>query len=248
MSLAYFKEIILPLRLQKTVYSISFFLLPLAMIAQPTKPAARDSMLATMLVEMTNSKKEPQKGEQVIFYAKKTKKSFIVTTDKDGKASLQLPPGDEYMLKLKSMQDTANYSAMEIPALGPRESFGEPYSVSIEYDPPMSFTLENVQFDVNKATLRPASYKQLDELATYLQWKEGIKVEIAGHTDNDGQPADNMRLSQQRAEIVKAYLIKKGIPASLLTAKGYGDTQPVADNNTAEGRQKNRRTEARLKE
>jgi len=214
--------------------------------AQPKKTLKEDATLATVNVVMTNSKKVPQKGEQIIFVAAKTQKNFIATTSASGKLTLKLPPGDEYTMKLKSLQDTTKYSNMKIPALEPGQFFTEPFTVTIQYDPPVSFTLENVQFDVAKATLRPASYKELDELVDYLRLKDGQAVEIAGHTDNDGKAEDNKRLSQQRAETVKAYLIKKGIPAKNLTAKGYGDTQPIADNHTAEGKQKNRRTEARL--
>jgi OOP family OmpA-OmpF porin len=79
-----------------------------------------------------------------------------------------------------------------------------------------------------------------------MKWKEEQKIEIAGHTDNVGKDADNLKLSLQRAEAVRNYLIKKGIKADRITAKGYGATQPVADNGTDAGRQKNRRTEVVL--
>ena len=76
-----------------------------------------------------------------------------------------------------------------------------------------------------------------------MKWKEDERYEISGHTDNVGKDADNLKLSQERAEAVKAYLVKKGIKASRIVAKGYGATRPVAENTTPEGRQKNRRTE-----
>ena len=236
------------MRLKETIIGIVLIFHAILLGAQPKKIVKEDATTAIVNVVMSNSKQVPQKGEQIIFVASKTNKSYVSTTDAHGKLTLHLPPGDEYTLKLKSLQDTTKYSTMAIPALEKGQYFTDPFLVTIVYDPPVSFTLDNVQFDINKATLRPASYKELDELANYMRWKDDQAIEIAGHTDNDGRPADNMRLSQQRAETVKAYLIKKGISATKVTAKGYGDTQPVADNHTADGRQKNRRTEARLKE
>ena len=73
-----------------------------------------------------------------------------------------------------------------------------------------------------------------------------IKVEISGHTDNVGKPADNLLLSNNRAKAVVNYLVSKKIPAARLTAKGYGETKPVADNKTEEGRAQNRRTEMKV--
>jgi outer membrane protein OmpA-like peptidoglycan-associated protein len=71
-------------------------------------------------------------------------------------------------------------------------------------------------------------------------------VEISGHTDNVGNPADNMILSQDRANTVRNYLIKKGVESNRVTAVGFGDTKPVADNITSQGRQMNRRTEVKI--
>ena len=73
-----------------------------------------------------------------------------------------------------------------------------------------------------------------------------VKIEISGHTDNVGKPSDNLTLSNNRAKSVVNYLITKGISAQRLVAKGYGETKPVADNKTEEGRAKNRRTELKV--
>ena len=84
------------------------------------------------------------------------------------------------------------------------------------------------------------------ELVSYLKNKDDIRIEIAGHTDNVGKEADNIKLSRERADAIRNYVIKKGIPPARITAKGYGASQPVADNDTDEGRQANRRTEVRI--
>ncbi len=104
-----------------------------------------------------------------------------------------------------------------------------------------SFKLE-VEFDTGKAKIRSDSTKELNDLAELL--KDGkTKGEIGGHTDNVGLPENNLSLSQERAISVVAYLVRKGVPPDALTAKGYGDSKPVAANDTPENKQRNRRVE-----
>lgn len=108
---------------------------------------------------------------------------------------------------------------------------------------PQKLALEGVNFDYDQASLRPESQGKLDEAAETLNKWGTVNVEVAGHTDSMGGDEYNMDLSQQRAEAVRNYLIGKGVAAERLTAKGYGESQPVADNDTDEGRFKNRRVE-----
>jgi OOP family OmpA-OmpF porin len=108
---------------------------------------------------------------------------------------------------------------------------------------PPPLVLEGVEFDYDKATLRPEAFAILDTNIESLKHWENAKIEVAGHTDSKGSDDYNMKLSQARAETVRDYLISKGIAADRLTAVGYGETKPVADNETEEGRFKNRRVE-----
>jgi len=103
--------------------------------------------------------------------------------------------------------------------------------------------LEGVEFDNDKDTLRPASLTTLDEVATSLKDWSGVRLEVQGHCSDPGTEEHNMDLSQRRAAAVKAYLVSQGIDASRLEAKGYGETRPIANNNTEAGRQMNRRVE-----
>jgi OmpA-OmpF porin, OOP family len=106
------------------------------------------------------------------------------------------------------------------------------------------FILEQVEFDTGKATIKPVSDHLLDEVAGVVKEHPEIKkLEVQGHTDNVGAKAMNKNLSQQRADAVMKALIKRGIVAIRLTSKGYGQEKPIADNNTDEGRQKNRRVQ-----
>lgn len=106
--------------------------------------------------------------------------------------------------------------------------------------------IQGLKFLPNKAVLTKESFVILDEAVAALTEHRNIRVEISGHTDNVGVAADNMLLSQQRAEAVKTYLVSKGIDANRLIAEGFGSTKPVADNNTAAGRGQNRRVEFKL--
>jgi OOP family OmpA-OmpF porin len=108
--------------------------------------------------------------------------------------------------------------------------------------PPADVVLTGVTFATDSATLTAASRPVLDEVARGLKQHPRMKVELQGHTDSTGSAAYNLRLSQRRAESVREYLISAGVPAAQLTARGYGETQPVASNATAEGRALNRRT------
>ncbi len=103
--------------------------------------------------------------------------------------------------------------------------------------------LEGVYFELDKAVLRPESRHTLDRVAQSLLDWEDVRVEIAGHTDWTGAEEYNTDLSQRRAWAVKDYLIKRGVAAGRMTVKGYGETQPIADNHSKAGRGKNRRVE-----
>lgn len=100
-----------------------------------------------------------------------------------------------------------------------------------------------LNFDTNSANLQASSASQLDQVAGMLKSAAALSLEVAGHTDNVGDAAANQKLSEARAAAVVKALVGRGIAATRLAAKGYGATQPVADNRTEDGRGKNRRVE-----
>ena len=106
--------------------------------------------------------------------------------------------------------------------------------------------LNNIFFDVNQATLRPESTSELERLYSLMNETPNLKIEISGHTDNVGSAELNQKLSQSRAKAVVDYLITKNIDKSRLVSAGYGFTQPIASNDTEEGKQLNRRTEFKV--
>ncbi len=106
------------------------------------------------------------------------------------------------------------------------------------------WTTTGILFNVNSSGIRPQSYGVLKEIATVLKDNPEIKVKIIGHTDSDGSEATNLKLSKERAVAVKSFLTKKlGIEDSRMTTGGKGESDPVADNNTTEGKAQNRRVE-----
>lgn len=100
-----------------------------------------------------------------------------------------------------------------------------------------------INFDIDKATLKPESMGTLNMIVSVMKNNPDVKFEIDGHTDNSGAAQHNLELSQQRADAVKTQLISMGIDASRLTTKGFGDTKPISDNTTMEGKANNRRVE-----
>jgi len=100
-----------------------------------------------------------------------------------------------------------------------------------------------ITFDTGKATIKGESMPIIDQMVDLMQTNADLIVEIQGHTDNVGKPEANKKLSEDRASAVKNALVERGIAADRMSTAGYGDTKPVADNNTEEGRAQNRRVE-----
>ena len=106
--------------------------------------------------------------------------------------------------------------------------------------------IKGIEFDTGKATIRAASRPTLDEAAAVLKEYPKVRVLITGHTDNAGSRDLNMTLSADRAGAVKSYLVSKGVDAGRIETRGAGPDNPIADNKTAAGKQKNRRIEFKL--
>jgi OOP family OmpA-OmpF porin len=115
-------------------------------------------------------------------------------------------------------------------------------------DPVKEFTgvVRDIEFAAASATIQRRSFRVLDRAAAVLKKYPSVRIEIQGHTDNTGSRAQNIALSQERADAVRDYLIKKGIFPERLVAKGYGPDQPTADNSTKRGQAENRRVEFKL--
>lgn len=106
--------------------------------------------------------------------------------------------------------------------------------------------MQGIEFETGKATIKTKSHALLNQIAKTFIENSNYIIEVQGHTDNVGKAEMNQNLSNNRAKAVMNYLISKGVPAERMTAVGYGDTRPIADNKTAAGRQKNRRVEFKI--
>ena len=103
--------------------------------------------------------------------------------------------------------------------------------------------MSGIEFETGKAVIKKQSFAILNQIAVTFIANPSYKVEVQGHTDNVGKPEMNKELSEKRAQAVRKYLVDAGVPATQLTAHGYGDEKPIADNKTKAGRAKNRRVE-----
>ncbi len=128
---------------------------------------------------------------------------------------------------------------------GSKENGGCPV-IKKEIVEKINYAARQIQFEYTKATVQPASYGILDEVAKILNQDPSLTVSIEGHTSNDGILAANMKLSQARADNVKAYFVSKGINASRLKAEGFGPNKPLNNGKTKEEKAKNRRVEMKL--
>jgi outer membrane protein OmpA-like peptidoglycan-associated protein/Tol biopolymer transport system component len=166
-------------------------------------------------------------------------------TDEKGQYLVTLPIGKDYAFNV----NRKNYLFYSDNFMLSREAPDSTYEKDIALQPleaNASVVLNNIFFDLNKFELKPESKAELDKVVLLLQENPTLKIEISGHTDNIGKPADNQVLSNNRAKAVVSYLINSRIAANRLTYKGYGEKQPIDDNNTENGRAKNRRTELKV--
>lgn len=165
-----------------------------------------------------------------------------IRTDETGFYFITLPVGNDYTFTVDRPGYLFFSKLYELSKVNPDST----YKMDIPLSPievGATLTFKNVHFESNSSKLVQVSMIELDKLVQLLNENPNIKILVGGHTDNVGAPADNLKLSLNRARAVVDYLISKGIDAKRFTWKGYGETKPVADNKTEEGRARNRRTE-----
>jgi len=171
--------------------------------------------------------------------------SSKVQTDEQGDYFITLPVGKDYVFNV----NRKGYLFYSDNFLLSQRAPDSTYEKNIPLQPievNASIVLKNIFFETNKFQLDPKSQAELDKIVQLLNDNPSLKIEISGHTDNVGKPSDNLSLSNNRAKSVVSYLIAKGIASQRLVAKGYGETKPVAENTTEDGKAKNRRTELKV--
>lgn len=175
-------------------------------------------------------------------------KSLIVATaisDTFGNYQIPLPKVKNYGVELNAKDYMFLLDIINLPANISGREFVKNFQMS-KLEAGVKVVLKNIYFETGKATLKAESYAELDKVLKFLQENVDLKIEISGHTDNVGSLKSNTNLSEARAKAVVGYLTSRGIPESRLVYKGYAFSQPIAPNNTAEGKKMNRRVEFKI--
>ena len=187
-------------------------------------------------VNLSNEFNVPYPNTKIKFSGKKN--SIVTITDSLGQAAVDIVVScvindKEYKFdNIIYIDDTQNISSAEINLQI------DLYESIIE--------LKNLNFESAKYDIKQKYYTDLNDIFGYLKQEKNINIEIAGHTDNIGEEAYNQKLSNDRALSVKSFLVQKGIDSKRIKCVGYGEQQPIADNSTEFGREKNRRIEIRI--
>ena len=171
--------------------------------------------------------------------------TFTFASEKTGVFTVALVANMQYALTIDKPGYLFHSEYFDMPNVETDKPF-ELYIDLQKIEVGNSIILKNIFFDTDKFDLKPKSTSELEKLYTFLINNGVVKIEISGHTDNVGGSSHNQKLSENRAKSVYTYLINKGIDAGRLTYKGYGDTKPLSDNATEQGRAINRRTEFKI--
>jgi len=198
---------------------------------------------AAMKLVVQNKDDAPIAGIVVTLAAPDGKKIYTEETDAMGYTEVLVPVGKKYeilYLSLGRKDFAANVTVTDEPS--------QNIKLTLRFKKwvpePKPLVLDGIEFDTGKATIRPETLPKLDTVIEFMTHKKSARIEISGHTDNKGGKAANKKLSQQRAEACRDYLVSKGIDKGRIEAVGHGDEKPLGQNDTEPGRQRNRRIEA----
>lgn len=193
-------------------------------------------------VHVMDLSNRPRANERILLEGINTQKKYSGLSDSKGLYSVLVAKGDKYKIMYKEFDEYIDYSMLSVPL----DSGFFTFEINIRFEHQEAYVLKGVNFDSDKSTLNPNSFESLNQIVDLMKRQPAIKIEVAGHTDNSGLAEKNMKLSEERAISVKKYIESKGILGSRIIANGYGDTEPVGDNGTEEGKLANRRTEVRI--
>lgn len=212
-----------------------------------TLKSTEDSVLVTFII--TDLDSVPIEDAKLIVHSTDKSISKEAISDTYGNCYMLLPEGHTYtMVVYKFRTDFPFNQALNLPIEKGRYSFDQEIRIKLIRDFAKIFTLENVYFDVNKWDIKPECTHAIDNLYNSLMLNPKMHIEIAGHTDSDGDAHENLILSQNRADAVMNYLLKMGLDPKRVRAKGYGEYKPIAPNDSAPNKARNRRTEVRVLE
>lgn len=189
-----------------------------------------------------NTKKPLQAHVELIDLKKQAKISKVTSDPKNGQYMMVLTEGSDYVLYVD--QEGYLFQSLTFDYAAEQGKINQPVQIDIYLQPieqGKETVLNNIFFDTDKYDIKEKSKPELNKIISFLQENPDIRIAINGHTDNVGTAAYNQSLSTNRAKAVYSYLVEAGIDSSRLAYKGYGQTKPIATNDTEEGKQKNRR-------
>ena len=219
---------------------------------EPPLPLEDPQIIKTMRLTVVKGKITDYDGENCLTaqitvtdnMTGKTAQQIIVDKDKC-EYTVMLPSGKNYGFTVSSDGYFFHSENFDIPKTTDYQEITKDIKL-LPMDPGSKVVLNNVFFDTGKSDLRAESYGELDRLAQIFKLYPNIVIEVSGHTDNLGNRQYNIQLSQKRAEAVREYIISQGVEPERIVAKGYGPDVPRDSNATEEGRQNNRRVEAKI--
>jgi outer membrane protein OmpA-like peptidoglycan-associated protein len=166
-----------------------------------------------------------------------------LTTDETGKFTAKIPSNSKIAVYAKCEK---YLPASQNMATTDQQTTAEVNLALVKMEVGGIVKLNNILFQTGKTTIKAESYPELDNIYQVFIDNPAMEVEISGHTDSDGSEAYNLKLSQERANAIKEYIVSKGIVDAKIKAVGYGETKPVASNDTEEGKGQNRRVEFKI--
>ena len=170
--------------------------------------------------------------------------NYLVNIDNNGEGIIDLVQGTEFTVTSYISEEKFEFD--EIIFIKKNKNINQ-INIDLQFDLYSKiFEIKNLNFESGKFNIQKQYFKDLENLVILLREQINIKIEIAGHTDSIGDNKTNIILSNNRAKSIKSYLVKNGILESRIKCVGYGEKQPITNNSTKEGREKNRRIEIRI--
>ena len=170
--------------------------------------------------------------------------NYLINIDNNGEGIIDLVQGTEFTVTSYISEEKFEFD--EIIFIEKNKNINQ-INIDLQFDLYSKiFEIKNLNFESGKFNIQKQYFKDLENLVILLREQINIKIEIAGHTDSIGDNKTNIILSNNRAKSIKSYLVKNGILESRIKCVGYGEKQPLTNNSTEEGREKNRRIEIRI--
>jgi OOP family OmpA-OmpF porin len=209
---------------------------------QNVKPKESEAIFVCLVTDLD---KIPEENATVILKSEDKTISKQGVTDLDGRFVVIVPKGKKYNVTVKKFSYDFKFVS-KVPNVKGSLEFVQNYVINMFLDFKRSYCLNNIFFDPGKFDIKQECTPAIDSLVTIFKTNERFRAEIAGFTDDVGNDGENVRLSQRRADAIRNYLIKKGVPSNRVLAKGYGEKFPLASNGSEVGRASNRRTEVKV--